>query len=289
MRRAHLLLGVLLSRGYCHASPVGFCSSEPAPSANQSLPPVNRSLPPAIVSHALVAHIGLLRSCLSGRTQSPGFFHGHTCSDAVTIDIGANNGDDFSVPGAKAGGIMIGFEPVPSTFERFRKYATKHIKNAHTIEVGAHDTPPEVRAQGLLLVRAAAGDVAGNVTMIEQTTPAAFGSSLVTTNVPEKDARRVSVPIVRLDEFVPWVLASASVERPLFLLKVDAQGYEVAVFRGAYGLFEGAGVEYVFLEFSPRMLDRWARQSDAAVAARGVGGAATALLEVGDLEMKRVA
>ena len=91
-----------------HSLTRGFCSSEPVPSANHSLPP-------AIISHALVAHVGLLRSCLSGRTQSPGFFHGHTCSDAVTIGIDANNGGDLSVPGAKAGGVVLGFEPVPST------------------------------------------------------------------------------------------------------------------------------------------------------------------------------
>ena len=224
-----------------HSLTVGFCSSEPVPSANHSLAPVNRSLPPAIISHALVAHVGLLRSCLSGITQNPGFFHDHTCSDAVTIDIGANNEDDFSVPGAKAGGVVLGFEPVPSTFERLRNYATKHIKNAHTIDVEARDTPQEVRAPGLLLVRAATGDVAGNVAMTEQTTPSAYGSSLVTTNVPQKDARQVSVPVVRLDEFVPWLHASASAERPLFLFKVDAQGYEVAVFRSARGLFELRG------------------------------------------------
>ena len=76
----------------------------------------------------------------------------------------------------------------PSTFERFRKYATKHIKNAHTIDVEARDTPPEVRAPGLLLVRAAAGDVAGNVAMTEQTTPSVVSS--LATNIPQKDARQ---------------------------------------------------------------------------------------------------
>ena len=247
--------------------------------------------PPALVSHALVAHVSVLRGCLSGRTQTPGFFRGRLRDGAVVIDVGANDGSDFSLPGAEAGGLVLGFEPVPSTFARFHKRAIGKSRGsrrfeARKVDVEAAEAPLAAKAPALLMCRAAAGDARGSVEMAEQAAMNGLGSSLVSANVPRKDARVIRVPVVRLDEFVPWALraqGASNATREIFVLKVDSQGYEIPVLRGASRLFREWRVEYVYSEFSPRMLDRWAAGApggEHAITAAGVGGGALALLEI---------
>jgi len=61
----------------------------------------------------------------------------------------------------------------------------------------------------------------------------------------KKDASRVPVPVIRLDD---------AVDEDLWLLKMDTQGNEAKVLAGATRLFERRTVAHVFTEFTPRLL-----------------------------------
>jgi FkbM family methyltransferase len=107
-----------------------------------------------------------------------------------------------------------------------------------------------IRARGwgsrVRLVRAAAGDVAGTQTMV------VGGPALARPNayfddglVSEDDATRRRVPVVRLDDAIS--------NRPVGFLKIDAEGAEALVLRGAWRLLvEDCPV--VLLDLHPHLM-----------------------------------
>ena len=62
---------------------------------------------------------------------------------------------------------------------------------------------------------------------------------------PEGYVVRNTVDLVRLDNIV---------KQDIFVLKIDVEGYEMNVFKGAMGLFDNFKVYHVFSEFAPVML-----------------------------------
>jgi FkbM family methyltransferase len=138
-------------------------------------------------------------------------FLGH----GVFVDVGANVGT-FSVPLAKAfpATTVIAFEPNPPAHECLaRNVALNGLRNVVVRAEGVGESP------GTLVLYGFAGEDLGQSSFLRPTRHS---------EVP----REIPVPVVRLDD----VLAVA--DRPIDAIKIDVQGQELAVLRGARMVIE---------------------------------------------------
>jgi FkbM family methyltransferase len=150
----------------------------------------------------------------------------------VAIDAGANVGV-FSVELAALGYEVHAFEPIPETYARFRENLALNPRIAgrvHTNEL-------------------AFGDREDVVTM---TAP---GNSPATAYVTQErgngTAMLLPVRTTTLDAY-----AAASGLRRIDFLKLDVEGYEPAVLRGAAGLLNRHAIGTLFFEWCPSLLRR---------------------------------
>lgn len=127
----------------------------------------------------------------------------------AVIDVGANIGYLSAVAAGLVGpqGQVHAFEPVPAYFERLRRLAISNPR--YSIVANA----------------TAVGDVTG---------PAAIHvahevgqSTMVPGYLPSKEGLPLSVPVVRLDEYI-----ESKQIRNISLIKIDAEGFEFPVLRG---------------------------------------------------------
>jgi FkbM family methyltransferase len=147
------------------------------------------------------------------------------------VDVGANVGT-YSVLAAKVSGArVIAFEPIPSAADALRD----------NVALNAIGSLVEVR-------RACAGASRGAVQM---TTGEDTTNHVVET--PGDLAGTMTVPVEPLDEVLRGLA-------PL-LIKLDVEGYELAVFRGASSVLASPELRAVLLEINP-YVERYTR-SDA--------------------------
>jgi FkbM family methyltransferase len=153
----------------------------------------------------------------------------------VAFDIGANVGE-YSVLLSRQcgdGGRVWAFEPVPDTYWRLRE----------TLALN--------RCGNVTAVQAAMGDKAGTVRMNLFEPQYSAWNSLGKPEMITPQGKRVSptksidVPSRTLDEFCH----SEKIERINFL-KVDVEGFEEAVFRGAAELLRDRRIDFVCFEVS---------------------------------------
>lgn len=142
------------------------------------------------------------------------------------IDVGANCGQ-FSLicRSALRDVSILAFEPIPSAARIFRK---------------VHGHSPRVR-----LIESALGEFKGVATL--HVSESADSSSLLPIGRRQTDLFRntseigtISVSVNRLDDFCEWWLG-----RNRQLLKLDVQGYELNVLRGAVETLKTCGFVYV--------------------------------------------
>jgi FkbM family methyltransferase len=139
----------------------------------------------------------------------------------TVLDAGANVGQfarNLRAYGFR--GRILSFEPVPECYaELQRASAGDSAWTAHNFALGDADGELEFNLTGL-------------TDMASLKEPSEFGRRTYQTF---QDARRIVVPVRRLDRWLeqsaPEVLAAG----PLFL-KMDTQGYDLVVFRGAEGI-----------------------------------------------------
>jgi FkbM family methyltransferase len=147
------------------------------------------------------------------------------------LDVGANVGSYTVLASGVVGCRTIAFEPVPATVE------------ALEANVRLNDLGDRVR-----VVQAAVGDTSGTVlvTTTRDTTNRVLTEEESTDGGASWDDR-LEVPLVRLDDAVsPAELAAA--ER--VILKIDVEGFEVPVLRGAEGLLASGKVLAVLVEIN---------------------------------------
>lgn len=138
----------------------------------------------------------------------------------VAIDVGANIGQTAAeLCAAFRGCQIVSFEPVPATFAALKTNTAAY---------------PNVRC-----VQAALGDAEGEAVMTAD--PLSLLNTLNTSGRP--DAHTISVPVTTLDAYC----ASAGIDR-LDLLKIDTEGYEMSVLRGARRLLESGAIRLVLAE-----------------------------------------
>lgn len=154
-------------------------------------------------------------SCLAGKT-SP-----------VVFDVGANEGNWLSqvlrlAPDAR----LHAFEPQPALAERIR-----------------------VRAPGVFVTNAAVGERQDRLTLYDYADhPGSSHASLlpgVIDGVHRGLARTTEVPVIRLDDYCK----DRSIEA-IDLLKIDVEGFELSVLRGAQRLLASGKVAAIQFEFN---------------------------------------
>jgi FkbM family methyltransferase len=151
-----------------------------------------------------------------------------TVRDATVIDVGAHEGSYALevarlVPGAR----IFAFEAHPETFKRL-----------------------EAASSGFTPVHAALASEGGNVVLYDRGSSTGTQHASIVPNVIEKihadaSARRFEVPGTTLDRFV----SERRIER-IHLLKIDTEGSELEVLRGARRCIDAGALDVVQIEFN---------------------------------------
>lgn len=131
------------------------------------------------------------------------------------LDVGANRGQ-FAGELRQIGysGLIVSFEPVASEFEALQdKFRTDSAWRGFRLALGSTQESKPITVQKLTVM-----------------------SSLLEPIAAETNCRTEIIEVRRLDELLPSVLPGADPSR--IFLKMDTQGYDLEVFKGAAGCLE---------------------------------------------------
>jgi FkbM family methyltransferase len=187
------------------------------------------------------------------------FLRGYPFGTGAILDVGANLGL-FSLVLARrfTERRVVAFEPAPSTFAALM--ANVKLNAADNVEC----RQAAVAEQDGLARFAVREDARAN-------------SSLVTVSADplnETDQRSIEIPCISLDRFVP----DAGIDA-IALLKVDVEGFEAAVFRGAHDVLLRTRPKVIYFEVCPVLAGRQGFEP----------GEAAALLEGHGYSLRRIA
>jgi FkbM family methyltransferase len=152
-----------------------------------------------------------------------------TDAGETVVDVGANVGYTTAVVAGRLGrsGRVVSFEPHPDIFRELEHNVTRWQKLL-----------PSIRFEYL---EAGLSDTNGELMLAEQAGfPQNRGVAKVETGDAGGNGRRFEVPVMKLDDAMRG-------ER-VHLLKLDVEGYEPAVLRGARQFVEGHRVRDVIFE-----------------------------------------
>jgi FkbM family methyltransferase len=147
--------------------------------------------------------------------------------NAVCLDVGANVGDFTLRARASGASCVVAFEPVPETFR--------------LLKAAVHED------QGIRLICSAVGEIEGTISFF---VPLHFESSTCAsrdiniTDVDPEDSREIIVPITTIDGF-------CKSEGICFdVMKIDVEGYELEVIKGAQEMLKVAPPALIQFEFN---------------------------------------
>ena len=226
-------------------------------------------------STPLVSNVLKTFGCLSynGNTGEPPFYK-TSVENKLVIDVGANVGTDYAGPGAKKGHLVYAFEPFRSTGDIFvSKMLSLYDLTVENGGLTVVDVVPGEKAivprnlmkqvlttkRGhVVLFRAAAG--AQTTKMEVSVYENDEVNSLISENAGEtnKLMSTETIAVVRLDDIV-------LPEDPLYLFKIDAQGYEPMVLEGAASVLKENVPDIITFEFWPKGIGRGVGQSPSAM------------------------
>lgn len=158
-------------------------------------------------------------------------FHQLCRDDTVFIDVGANFGY-FTVLGAsiisnRGTGRVFAFEPNP-------KLAELVLRN---VEINWSMAP-------VAFHQAAVTDAPGEVQLF---IPKGHGANASLSRPDKIESLAVTVPAVRLDDAIP-------ADIPIDLMKIDVEGHELAVLRGARGIISRSPNLHLIMEWSRQQM-----------------------------------
>lgn len=131
------------------------------------------------------------------------------------LDVGANRGQFAGeLRGIGFRGRIISFEPLASEYEALATvFARDPLWRGQQVALGSRQESLEMVIPGLTVL-----------------------SSLLSPNFKSRNVRTQRVEVVRLDQLLPSILPDWKSQR--LFLKMDTQGYDLEVFRGAAGVLE---------------------------------------------------
>ena len=150
--------------------------------------------------------------------------------DAVVVEVGSYQGEELAL----FKGLvrkMYTYEPSPAKFEKIRSVIS------------------ELGMEKVVTFRPAAasdktGEASFNVVSTEGTQQDSLGDVSFLTK-KSSSSKTINVPIVRLD---------SEIQERVHLLKIDTQGHEIAVVKGAEGIIRKFGIDVIHAEFSPGLM-----------------------------------
>ena len=191
----------------------------------------------------------------------------------TVIDVGMNSGVDYTLPGIKNGLGVLSFEAVPQTAHKtllhMKALGKKRDRPVEELQITPGELPDaatiararavfEAGRGGAALVAGGASDAVAAlpVFLADGQARRNFAASLADANMPLTGTAHSKAVTVGTVAAVPIdALLGAPPLPDVGLLKVDAQGWEAHVFRGARALLCAPGkVRYVEFEFSARMI-----------------------------------
>jgi len=167
----------------------------------------------------------------------------------LIVDVGACDGSDWAVPAAKKRGhTVLAFEPMPANRERFMQ-TVKSSGMEHRTELASYPNIPKswpLKTDGkIFLFGACVSDKEGSVQLYAEGELASIHPQDFYPETGLNTGKKtIDIPAVRLDSIVSG--------QDIHLLKIDTQGNELAVLRGAQRLFEEGRIKMVELEFWPK-------------------------------------
>jgi FkbM family methyltransferase len=155
----------------------------------------------------------------------------------VCIDIGANAGDYSALLLENTAAHVIAFEPLPQTFERLRPLKNAYQSRFTTENLGVGD------CDGVLTLHHG-----------EDSTLASFSPEVSQIGyVGATNIETTEVPVVTLDSY----FASLPGDFPeIDLIKIDTEGFEIEVLRGAERTIAERRPKFVQIEFNLHQLLR---------------------------------
>jgi len=131
------------------------------------------------------------------------------------LDVGANRGQ-FATELRRIGyeGLVISFEPIGSEFTALKaRFAGDRLWQGHQLALGSVEETREITIPKLTVL-----------------------SSFLEPVMKEKDTRVETISIRRLDAMLPEILQDQARRR--IFLKMDTQGFDLEVFKGATGCLD---------------------------------------------------
>lgn len=202
----------------------------------------------------LLKHLG----CRVPNAGVPPFFQhkGSFLPRQVVVDVGAFDGSDWTFPSLARGWIVYTFEPFPNSLNALMESAKQRnvVRDMTVIEVvpgkkldtriidNVLQKLPDGRGH-IFLIKAAASDRTGALNITLSGTPQLNSLTKQDWYPADAPGQVMMLPLVRIDDVV---------RSDVHIFKVDVQGVEAAVFKGAVQLFKHFTVDILNLEFWPK-------------------------------------
>ena len=167
------------------------------------------------------------------------------------VDVGANDGRDYTLPAARLGHRVYSFEPTPAMYDTVVGRIAHEAPNiTHVSKLDGFELAPP---GSIFLERGVAvSNRSGMATFTGSTKGAGTANTLNGVRaLPRTMRKRVTSTNVSLTT-LSSVLARE--EKGIFLLKIDAQGHEYQILQGARAYLQARPVYYVLLEYYPKGL-----------------------------------
>lgn len=183
---------------------------------------------------------------------------GEGAAERIILDVGANNGDQYTLHGFQKGHMVFSFEPSPMLGSLFRDVMKKHKVDTAFVKMRiANDTKKYSRRTVTIpygnkaikpkvyYIPVALSNQTGAASLHQS--PCADLSKCGKSNRLVMDHKKgsVRVPVFRFDDVILPVD-----KKNIWFMKIDVEGHELQVLQGARDLLKNVQVPYIALEMS---------------------------------------
>lgn len=188
----------------------------------------------------------------------PPGYGGRGAAERFILDIGANNGDSYTLEGFRKGHNVFSFEPSPRVTSLFRQVMKKNHVDVALIKLQEGHKKGRFKAKKLTipfgnrlvnpkvyLLPLALSNGTGEARFHESPCPNLAKCGKLNHLARDYDRHDVKVQRFRLDDITLPVPA-----RKIWFMKIDVEGHELEVLKGAKRTIRASQMPYISLEFS---------------------------------------